>query len=72
MLMTGRQCAMLKDVTAPDMPTDFVGQIYTSIDLADPARSRRRHTVGSPRDLGSADVRAAHARQLIRCLTLPV
>jgi hypothetical protein len=37
MLMTGRQCAMLKDVTAPDMPTDFVGQIYTPVDLGDPA-----------------------------------
>ncbi len=33
MLMTGRQCAMLKDATAPEMPTDFVGQIYTPVDL---------------------------------------
>jgi hypothetical protein len=37
MLMTGRQCSMVRDTTAPDMPTDFVGQIYTPVDLDDPA-----------------------------------
>jgi hypothetical protein len=33
MLMTGRRCALLKDKTAPNLPTDLVGQIYKSIDV---------------------------------------
>ena len=36
MLMTGRRCALLKDTTVGNMPTDLVGQIYKSIDLSDP------------------------------------
>jgi hypothetical protein len=35
MLMTGRRCALLKDKTSPSLPTDIVGHIYKSIDLAD-------------------------------------
>jgi hypothetical protein len=35
MLMTGRRCALLKDVGAPSPPSDFVAQIYKEIDLAD-------------------------------------
>jgi hypothetical protein len=35
MLMTGRRCALLKDATAPDMPTDLVGQIYKSVNYDD-------------------------------------
>jgi hypothetical protein len=36
MTMTGRRCAFLRDsVTTPDVPTDFVGQIYKSIDFDD-------------------------------------
>ena len=35
MLMTGRRCALLKDKTSPALPTDFLGQIYKSIDLQD-------------------------------------
>ena len=33
MLMTGRRCALLKDSTAPDLPTDLVGQIYKPVDV---------------------------------------
>lgn len=33
MMVTGRRCALLKDVTAPALPTDLVGHIYKSVDL---------------------------------------
>ncbi len=33
MLMTGRRCALLKDCSAPDIPTDLAGQIYKPLDL---------------------------------------
>jgi hypothetical protein len=36
MLMTGRRVALLKDRDTPDMPTDFVGQIYKSVDFGHP------------------------------------
>jgi hypothetical protein len=35
MLMTGRRCALLKDKSQPGLPTDFVGQIYKSVDFDD-------------------------------------
>lgn len=35
MLLTGRRCALLKDVDTPDLPTDFVGHIYKSVDFTD-------------------------------------
>jgi hypothetical protein len=35
MPMTGRRSALLKDVTAPPMPTDLVGQIYKQMDFDD-------------------------------------
>lgn len=35
MIMAGRQTALLKDTTAPDMPTDLVGHIYKPVDFAD-------------------------------------
>ncbi|CAN5880442.1 hypothetical protein BH23GEM7_BH23GEM7_07560 [soil metagenome] len=34
MLMTGRRCAILKDRTAPQLPTDIAGQIYKPVDLS--------------------------------------
>lgn len=34
MLMTGRRCALLKDGSIEQMPTDFVGMIYKSVDLS--------------------------------------
>lgn len=36
MLMTGRRCALLKDTTCPDLPTDLIGLIHKKIDLDDP------------------------------------
>ena len=36
MLITGRRCALLKDVSIKKMPTDLVGQIYKAVDLTDP------------------------------------
>ncbi len=35
MLMTGRRCAMLKDQTAPFLPSDLAGQIYKPLDFGD-------------------------------------
>jgi len=35
MLVAGRRCALLKDVSIAKMPTDLVGQIYKAIDLDD-------------------------------------
>lgn len=35
MLMTGRRCALLKDSSVQEMPTDLVGKIYKSVDLED-------------------------------------
>ncbi|MEU0499120.1 hypothetical protein [Mycobacterium sp. NPDC006124] len=35
MLMTGRRCAILRDKSVPAMPSDLVGHIYKSADLAD-------------------------------------
>lgn len=35
MIMTGRRVALLKDGSIAKMPTDFVGMIYKSVDLAD-------------------------------------
>jgi hypothetical protein len=35
MLMTGRRCAILRDISAPTMPSDLVGHIYKSADLSD-------------------------------------
>jgi hypothetical protein len=35
MLMTGRRCAILRDKSVPNMPTDLVGHIYKEVDLSD-------------------------------------
>jgi hypothetical protein len=35
MLLAGRRCAMLRDRTAPDMPTDIIGRIYKPCDFDD-------------------------------------
>jgi hypothetical protein len=35
MMMTGRRCALLRDKTVDQMPTDFVGQIYKGVDFDD-------------------------------------
>ncbi len=33
MLMTGRRCALLKDRTAPDLPSDLGGHVYKPVDF---------------------------------------
>ncbi len=33
MLVTGRRCTILRDRTAPDLPTDLAGQIYKPVDF---------------------------------------
>jgi hypothetical protein len=35
MVFSGRRCGLLKDPTAPVLPTDVVAQIYKSVDLSD-------------------------------------
>jgi hypothetical protein len=35
MTITGRRCGILRDRTAPSLPTDLAGQIYKSVDLDD-------------------------------------
>lgn len=35
MLVSGRRCALLKDNSIDDMPTDLVGRIYKEVDLSD-------------------------------------
>jgi hypothetical protein len=35
MLLAGRRCALLKDVSSPSLPTDLVGHIYTTVDFED-------------------------------------
>lgn len=35
MLVTGRRCLLLKDVTVEELPTDLVGHIYQPVDVGD-------------------------------------
>jgi hypothetical protein len=35
MVMAGRRCALLKDTTAPTMPTDLIGRIYKPVNFDD-------------------------------------
>jgi hypothetical protein len=37
MLVSGRRCALLRDRTVKSLPTDFVGQLYKSVDFDDVA-----------------------------------
>jgi hypothetical protein len=37
MLITGRRCALLKDVSIKTMPTDLVGRIYKAVDMELPS-----------------------------------
>ena len=37
MLMAGRRCALLKDITIERLPIDLVGRIYKSVDLEQPS-----------------------------------
>jgi len=52
MLMTGRRVVLLKDRDTPDMPTDFVGHIYKSIDFDDAESVARGLDEWATQDLG--------------------
>lgn len=52
MLMTGRRCALLKDKSAPALPSDIAGLIYKSIDLDDPRRLAKTAHRWAADDLG--------------------
>lgn len=58
MIFSGRRCALLKDVTAPDLPTDLSGQIYKPVDLAD-----SRSVEKAVRTWASADLRLEQVTQ---------
>jgi hypothetical protein len=51
MLMTGRRCALMKDVSVPKLPSDLAGQIYKSIDL-----SRLEETVATAHTWAATDI----------------
>ena len=52
MLITGRRCALLKDVETPNLPTDFVGHIYKSVDFEDLGAVRETIDSWAKDDLG--------------------
>jgi hypothetical protein len=52
MLMAGRRVVLLKDRDTPDMPTDFVGHIYRSVDFDDPDSVKRELSDWISNDLG--------------------
>jgi hypothetical protein len=52
MLMTGRRVVLLKDRDTPDMPTDFIGQIYKQSDFDDPASVTQELETWVSDDLG--------------------
>ena len=54
MLVAGRRCALLKDVSIDDMPTDLVGHIYKPVDLAKVATVRRAVSAWITNDIRSA------------------
>ena len=52
MLVTGRRCAILRDSSAPDLPTDLAGQIYKSVDFTDLTTVRKATHHWLAEDLG--------------------
>jgi hypothetical protein len=52
MVMAGRRCALLKDKTAPAMPTDLIGQIYKPVDFDDLAGVTGEVHLWAAEDLG--------------------
>lgn len=52
MLMAGRRCALLKDPSAPAMPTDLVGQIYKPADFGDLSAVSNEVHLWAAEDLG--------------------
>jgi hypothetical protein len=52
MLVTGRRCRVLKDRTAPALPTDLSGHIYRSVDFDDPKAVAEAAAQWAQNDLG--------------------
>ena len=52
MILTGRRCVILKDRTAPSLPTDLSGQIYRHVDLDRPESVRLALEDWAGSDLG--------------------
>lgn len=52
MLMTGRRCALLRDETAPDLPSDLAGQLYKRTDFDDVEQVSAEVHVWMADDLG--------------------
>jgi hypothetical protein len=52
MVMAGRRCALLKDRTAPTMPTDLIGHIYKPVDFDDLGGVAREVHLWAAEDLG--------------------
>lgn len=52
MVMAGRRCALLKDNTAPLMPTDLIGQIYKPVDFDNLDGVAREAHLWAAEDLG--------------------
>lgn len=52
MIMAGRRCALLRDTTAPPMPTDLVGQIYKPVDYEELASVEEELHLWAAEDLG--------------------
>jgi hypothetical protein len=52
MLVTGRRCALLKDVGTPPLPSDFVAHLYKELDLSDQSAVRSNITAWVQDDLG--------------------
>jgi hypothetical protein len=54
MTVTGRRCCILRDGSAPALPTDLAGQIYKSVDLDDETSVRAAVRCWASDDLGMA------------------
>lgn len=52
MVVTGRRCAILKDPSAPALPTDLVGQIYRPVSFGDSTAVRSSVSQWAEADLG--------------------
>ena len=52
MIFAGRRCALLKDESAPNPPTDLAGQIYKPVDFDDLAAVRKAVKAWAVDDLG--------------------
>jgi hypothetical protein len=52
MLATGRRCCLLRDVSAPDLPSDFIAQLYKTLDFDDQSAVATAAHAWAMKDLG--------------------